>query len=244
VGFMHVCALTSGGAAYCWGHNNGGQLGTGDTVSSETPRPVAGGLTFTAVSAGGFHACGLTAAGDGYCWGSNFHRQLGTGDTVPSTMPRRVAGGLTFTALSAAASHTCALDSNGAAYCWGISDYYYPETRGSPTPVPVMTGVRFVAINSTASAASTCGIDSTGTVRCWMPGGDVYTGAPQWTVPGGLAFTTLSHGYFHSCAVTAQRVGYCWGRNMWGQLGIGSTSEGGGDSEFFTATPLNVMGQP
>jgi hypothetical protein len=32
--------------------------------------------------------------------------------------------------------------------------------------------------------------------------------------------------------------------NMWGQLGIGSTSEGGADSEFFTATPLKVMGQP
>ena len=49
-------------------------------------------------------------------------------------------------------------------------------------------------------------------------------------------FTTLSHGYGHSCALTAQQVGYCWGNNFSGQLGNGSTT----DSDV----PVKVAGQP
>ena len=57
-----------------------------------------------------------------------------------------------------------------------------------------------------------------------------------WTVPSGLVFTTLSHGDGHSCAVTAQHLGYCWGNNFSGQLGNGSTT----DSDV----PVKVAGQP
>jgi alpha-tubulin suppressor-like RCC1 family protein len=41
----HTCGLTSGGAAYCWGHGGSGQLGDGRSISSATPvrvlHPVA-----------------------------------------------------------------------------------------------------------------------------------------------------------------------------------------------------------
>jgi alpha-tubulin suppressor-like RCC1 family protein len=230
-----TCALSTDSLAYCWGLNFGGYLGTGDMVSSLTPRPVVGGLKFTAVSAGGTHACALTASGAAYCWGSNFYGQLGTGDTVPSTVPRPVAGGLAFAAVSAGGTHACALDADGAAYCWGVSSYH--ETGGSPIPVPVMSGVTFVAISGTADAASTCGLVASGTVHCWIDWGAPSSWIP-WTVPGGQAFTTLSHGYGHSCAVTAAGVGYCWGRNFSGQLGIGIISD------IVFDEPQKVLGQP
>ena len=50
-GRYHVCGVTTAGAAYCWG---GGVLGDGNSVGSATPVPVAGGLTFAAVSAGAY----------------------------------------------------------------------------------------------------------------------------------------------------------------------------------------------
>jgi hypothetical protein len=49
----HTCGLTGSVAAYCWGDNRGGQLGTGSITASATPVAVSGGLSFTALAAGG-----------------------------------------------------------------------------------------------------------------------------------------------------------------------------------------------
>jgi alpha-tubulin suppressor-like RCC1 family protein len=71
------CGLQADGAAYCWGANGSGQLGTGDTMTAPAPVPVSGGLTFTALTLGESHACGVTTAGQLYCWGRNAEGQLG-----------------------------------------------------------------------------------------------------------------------------------------------------------------------
>jgi alpha-tubulin suppressor-like RCC1 family protein len=39
-GRAHTCALTPNGTVYCWGLNDGGELGNGSTVSSLEPTPV------------------------------------------------------------------------------------------------------------------------------------------------------------------------------------------------------------
>ncbi|HKG95476.1 MAG TPA: hypothetical protein VKA84_26390, partial [Gemmatimonadaceae bacterium] len=108
------CALDGAGQAWCWGKNNAGQLGNGATSSGSTavPQQVAGGFTFTAISAGGAHACGITTAGAAVCWGSNVMGQLGngTGGTINdfSAAPLAVsANGLTFTSISAGGDHSC-----------------------------------------------------------------------------------------------------------------------------------------
>jgi alpha-tubulin suppressor-like RCC1 family protein len=53
---------------------------------------VAGGLTFSALSASGIHTCGLTTDGVAYCWGSNSDGELGNGSTTSSNVPVKVLG--------------------------------------------------------------------------------------------------------------------------------------------------------
>lgn len=97
----HSCALTTTGAAYCWGLNTDGRLGAespkscganGDEACSSVPVAVTGGLTFTSLGAGLEFTCGITTDGDAYCWGDNLRGQLGTGNRAPSSAPVKVLG--------------------------------------------------------------------------------------------------------------------------------------------------------
>jgi alpha-tubulin suppressor-like RCC1 family protein len=94
-GQLHVCAVTLSNVAFCWGSNGEGQLGVGSGTShSSSPVRVAGGLAFSAVSAGtlGYHNCAWTTTGRAYCWGRNTSGQLGDGTTTTRLRPVAVAG--------------------------------------------------------------------------------------------------------------------------------------------------------
>src|SRR5262249_40147452 len=147
-GGAHSCALTTGGAAYCWGS------------PFTTPVAVGGGLRFASVSAGGSHNCGVTTAGAAYCWGANWYGQLGDGSSMDSGAPVAVAGGLTFASVSAGDVHSCGVTTAGSAYCWGYN--YHRQlgdgsgTFSSATPVEVLGGLRFSSVS--AGLWGTCGL--------------------------------------------------------------------------------------
>jgi hypothetical protein len=100
-GVFHACGLAADGTAYCWGHNEYGQLGATTTEKcgllsngllpcSSSPVKVNTLLRFTELAAGYSHTCGLVATGDAYCWGRNNQGQLGSGDTTSKTRPVKV----------------------------------------------------------------------------------------------------------------------------------------------------------
>ena len=123
-----TCALTSAGAAYCWGYDQSGSNGSGETVDSSTPQAVIGGHTWISISAGDDHTCGLTTAGAAYCWGQNSAGELGDGTTSSSDEagPRAVIGNLKFASVMANGhsdgNHSCGITTAGDAYCWGDND--------------------------------------------------------------------------------------------------------------------------
>ncbi|PYP52557.1 MAG: hypothetical protein DMD45_04205 [Gemmatimonadetes bacterium] len=160
----HTCGVTSSHQAYCAGINDVGQLGDGTTTTTGpfTFVPVAGGLTFTTVSAGLYKStCGVTTDAAVYCWGFD-------AGYTPERQP--AAPDVHFTAVSTGSVHACGAGTAGAAYCWGEDTYTqrgtgYPSGDTAPQGLPVTGGLSFVAIS--AGGAHTCGVTSDGKAYCW-----------------------------------------------------------------------------
>ena len=90
----HSCALTTAGGVKCWGNNDGGALGDGNSPNDRNTPVDVDGLPsgIAAVSAGNGMSCAVTVSGTAKCWGSNFAGQLGDGSTTSSDTPVDVAG--------------------------------------------------------------------------------------------------------------------------------------------------------
>ena len=132
-GATHTCALAADGAAWCWGANDEGQLGNGAQSPSEhTPVAVAGGLHFTAISAGALFTCALVAGGQAYCWGANADGQLGDNGSTRQLSPVPVNTTERFATLSSGESQSCGVTSAGVAWCWG-SNVLFELGNGHPS---------------------------------------------------------------------------------------------------------------
>jgi alpha-tubulin suppressor-like RCC1 family protein len=226
-GAFHTCGLKFDGAAYCWGS---AVLGDGTDNPSATPVAVAGGLSFSSLTAA-YHTCGLAVSGAAYCWGRNDRGHLGDGSTTTRLVPTGVAGGLTFESLTAGSyEHTCGLAQNGDAYCWGRNGQG-ELGDGSRLDSHVPTRVALAPfVSVVAGGYHTCGLAPRGDAYCWgtalVLGNSAGSASPvPLLVEGGLTFITLSAGISHTCGLVTDGSVYCWGRNDDGQLGDGTTSD-------------------
>ncbi len=243
----HTCALTTVGGVKCWGANDYGQLGDGtagwDTGKS-TPVDVVGlGSGVAAVSAGGSHTCALTTAGGVKCWGNGI--SVGDGTNEGKSIPVDVVGlGSGITAISAGGSHTCALTTAGGVKCWG---WGYVGQLGNGSGGDKNTPVDVVGLGSGVAAISagreyTCALTTAGGIKCWGHNGSGEVGdgtteikyTPVDVVGLAAGMTASAAGIYHTCALTTADGVKCWGSNLYGELGDGTTAG--------KTTPVDVVG--
>jgi alpha-tubulin suppressor-like RCC1 family protein len=234
-GGRHTCARRSSGRLYCWGDDDGGQLGDGGGFAQRAvPTLVAGGgTTWTAVSAGTSHTCGRRTNGRLYCWGSDGYGQVGNDAALSNQgLPALVAGGATtWTMVSAGNTHTCGRRNTGRLYCWGEDDAGQIGDGGTamnrPTPVQVAGNVTTWTTVSVGDDHS-CGRRSTGRLYCWgndnwgeLGDGGTATDrfAPVQVAGNATTWTTVNAGDDHVCARRTNSRLYCWGADNYGQLG-------------------------
>jgi alpha-tubulin suppressor-like RCC1 family protein len=86
---LHTCVIDRSGLLWCFGPNEAGQLGTGDTMQASSPMRVAG-SGWAQVSAGLHHTCAVRNEGGLFCWGDGERFVLGTGDADDRTVPTRI----------------------------------------------------------------------------------------------------------------------------------------------------------
>jgi alpha-tubulin suppressor-like RCC1 family protein len=239
----HSCGVTTRNVAYCWGTNASGRLGNGSRTGPETclsfgsespcstrPVRVVGGLAFRSVSLGGEHACGLTTTNVAYCWGINEFGQLGNG--------------------TGAGPETC------SRFFEEQEERFACSTR----PVRVAGGLVFRQVS--AGRNHTCAVTTDDRAYCWGASrsgqlGNRDSTGPETCGPSegpcsprpvrvvrGLAFRQVSAGSDHSCGVTTGNLAYCWGANVEGELGHGTST---GPEECFgwscSTRPVRVVGR-
>ncbi len=217
-GSEYSCFMLDNGSVKCWGRNNLGQLGLGDTSnrgdnSSEmgdnlTVIDLGSGRIATAIEAGNHHTCALLDNASIKCWGSNASGQLGLGDTnnrgdgsneMGDNLPTVDLGsGRTATAIASGDSHTCVVIDNASIKCWGKNE------SGQ------------LGLGDTDNRG-----DGSGEMGDNLPSVDLGTGRTAKVIAAGSS---------HTCAVLDNSLVKCWGENPYGQLGLGDTSTRGDGS--------------
>jgi alpha-tubulin suppressor-like RCC1 family protein len=150
----------------------------------------------------------------------------------------------TYTSVEAGDQHTCAVTTSGGAKCWGNGDLGKlgngsTVNKSSPTDVTGLTsGVKAIS----SGQGHSCAVTTVGGVKCWgsNSSGELGDGTTtQRNTPvdvTGLTsgVTAVRAGIDFTCALLGAGTVKCWGKNMFGQLGDGTTTS--------STTPVSVVG--
>jgi alpha-tubulin suppressor-like RCC1 family protein len=280
-GYGHTCARKSDGTVWCWGSNAFGELGDG-TISGTAPTcqypyickpsPVqvaALGTSVVEIAASTDNTCARKSDGKVWCWGSNANGELGNGTTSgqschngtpcqPSPAEVTVLG-TSAVELAAGYNHICARKNDGTLWCWGnnangqLGDGTttgqtcfsgYPCKPSPQEATGLGTNVVEVAAGGSYHSAylgHTCARKSDDTLWCWgsnvygqlgngaTGGQSCYNGYACEPSPGqvtalGSSAVSVAAGVDSSCAVKDDGTLWCWGGNVFGQLGNGTTN--------------------
>ncbi|CAE7229411.1 MEP1 [Symbiodinium sp. CCMP2592] len=220
----HVCALLDTEDLKCWGWNAHGQLGLGDAsdrgrshdgsgMGDQLPSvDVGADRKVVGVAVGVFHTCGVLADRSMKCWGYGQHGRLGF-------MPD--AGGY-------------GNNNNKAGDAPGEMGDFLPTLDFGGEPV----------LDVSAGQEHTCAIlqnNSNGAqLTCWGSNsyGQLGRGSAIASTANhplvepvnlgtGLHAVQVAAGNDHACALLSTGRVKCWGRNDYGQLGSGSTTDVG-----------------
>ncbi|MEV5573140.1 Ig-like domain repeat protein [Spirillospora sp. NPDC052269] len=233
--------LTSDGRVLSAGANDSGQLGDGTNTPRNIPVWVAlpRGARVTQVSAGRSQALALTADGHVLAWGRNSQGALGDGRVVDSNVPVRtmLPEGAIATHVYSGHLHSLALTSDGRVLAWGhnasgqLGDGTTTDRR-VPVQVRLPAGATVTRVG--AGRFHNLALTSDGHVLAWGQNsygklGDGTTAERhvpvQVRLPAGATVTQLAAGWDHSMVLTSRGRVLSWGRNQYGQLGDGTTTD-------------------
>eukprot|EP00900_Chrysochromulina_parva_P021478 jgi/Chrpa1/3964/Chrysochromulina_OHIO_Genome00012863-RA len=249
LGGSHTCAyLTSSALLKCWGANFFGQLGDGTTTARATATTINVGGAVGLLALGSSHTCAyLTSSALLKCWGANSYGQLGDGTTTQRATPTTINVGGAVGLLALGSFHTCAyLTSSALLKCWGAN--YFSQLgdgtttdRATATTINVGGAVGLLALGDYHTCAY---LTNSALLKCWGRNGYGQLGdgtttdrATPTTINVGGAVGLLALGGSHTCAyLTSGALLKCWGRNGYGQLCDGTTTQ------CLTPITINVGG--
>jgi alpha-tubulin suppressor-like RCC1 family protein len=220
-----ACAVTTDGAAECWGSSVDGWVpsATQRSLPNRVPLPdTAATVRSVHVGDDGGH-CLLDTGGINYCWGDNTYGTVGARDSVGErvAIPRPLpATPGSFRSIHLGEGQGCGVRFGmGAVYCWGqnwTTDSTAPDHVGLPQAVTGVPPMREVAVGTLAA----CARDTDDATWCWGIVGGVRRAPARVAGP---AFTRIEASVSNACGLTSEGVMHCWMLDVDG-IGIVSRS--------------------
>lgn len=231
----HSLALRADGTVWTWGRNTEGQLGDGTLTSSNVPVQVTGLSNVIAIAGGEYHSLAIKSDGTAWAWGRNSNGQLGDSTTTNSSTPVQVKGLTGVTAIKGGRYFSFAILSDSTVWTWGQNG---DGQLGNGTTTQSLIPVQVTGLNQVVAIAGSAfhclALKSDGTVRSWGRGMDGQLGdglgntSPTTTpvqVVGLTNIVEIVSGTNYSMALKANDSIFSFGRNVWGYLGDGTTSQ-------------------
>jgi len=234
-GGFHTCIISALKRVWCWGYNRYGQLGTSNTSDSNIPVEVVGlNSDVSDVSLGRFHSCVIDILSQLYCWGHNINGQLGLGHTTDKSIPTMVVFDNGHAVqVSLGSYHSCIVNNLSQVWCWGANWYGVlgdgtTTTRTTPTQTSLTTSASKIDVGGYHS----CAVDNRSDLYCW--GGNYYGQLGLGTISYLVVLPTkvtavddvvqVSAGGYSTLLVDGNDNIMSMGRNNYGQLGLGDTT--------------------
>lgn len=232
----HACAVLADGRLMCWGNN---PMAFGIDMGGEAFFPVvAPGIdSVQRVAVGRGFTCVLRDDGSVACMGANLYNQLGHEDGA-THVARRVEQLPAAVRIDAALDTTCVVTTTGDVYCWGrpVEGIRTPVTPGDQGPVaPNQIEIGEPAVEIAVGFNHACALGESGRLWCW--GGNFYgqTGIAGPTRPARVLTPTrldtptnvvgVEASEQTTCAWNADGDAWCFGSNVYDQLGATSRVE-------------------
>ena len=205
--------------------------------------PLAPTTTVSVAGAATIRANFGPVSGTAWAWGRNDSYQLGDGTTVTRYAPVQVlSGGQPFTNVTAVAASqwnnykwSMALRTDGSVWTWGWNNYGQlgdgtTTTRCNPWKVTAISNLVAVSAGSTHSVV----LDNRSNVWSWGRndygqlgnGTNCYYEVPNPTPVQSLISNVIAiaAGGFHTLALKRDGTVWGWGRNIYGELGDGTST--------------------
>ncbi|GMF41206.1 unnamed protein product [Phytophthora fragariaefolia] len=256
-----LAVVMKDGSVFTCGLNKSGQCGNGtfeERVIIATPVRALSGITVNMVAAANGCEHMLAVASDGavYSWGYNDRGQLGLGSTISKSHTPRMIDSLRekyhITTAAVSYHHSAVVSSNGELLMFGMNDcgqLGLDHTQHQHTPQLVDSLSSQVITKVACGLYHTIAVSSSGEVYSFGKNdyGQLGLGHARNIKVPTLVKTSLgesdekivavSCGYYHTVTISEKGKLITWGRNDYGQLGIGSKDHK--NSAQFVPLPLS-----
>ncbi len=205
-----------------------------------------------AVSSGDEHTCAISAtkvdasipvSGKLWCWGNNIYRETGnaSGTKIILENSNSVDSSSNWVSVAAGLNKSCAINDAGAAFCFGYNaSVSFVDNSFSMTAV---SGPNENWTSIHVGFGHECGVKTItesnvtkSKLHCWGQQQFAQLGTGfnynnyipnlisnyDTSVDSPYVWKTLAAGGLHTCAIKNDNSLWCWGRNYWGQLGLGN----------------------